>query len=162
MGVLFRMPGTEGISALSAGVDIQSDEECRVSLESFGQRYIRALFSDEERNHSAFSATPRWIAGRFAAKEAIFKILHSTADQAIPWTDIRVLSADGGWLTVDLQGAARTAAAARGLAQISVSISHSSGFSCAVAVSHGDKPPGPEPADAAQSRPPGHGPTEET
>lgn len=131
------MPRAEGVSDLVTGVDIQSDDECRESLETFGQRYIDALFAEEELRQGAFSSSPRWIAGRFAAKEAVFKTLRASPDQAIPWPDIRILATENGWLTVNLQGAALAAAASRGLSHTSVSISHASGFSCAVAVSYG-------------------------
>ncbi|WP_030611059.1 holo-ACP synthase [Streptomyces sclerotialus] len=72
------------------------------------------------------------LCGRIAAKEAAFKTLR-VRNRFLPWLDIVVQRADGGWPLVDLRGAAGRMAAASGIAQITVSISHDVDYAVAVA-----------------------------
>jgi holo-[acyl-carrier protein] synthase len=71
------------------------------------------------------------IAGRLAAKEAVFKLFHA-AGQTLPWRGIEILTADGGHPVVRLAGRAAELARQAGIEDISVSISHDE--PCAVAV----------------------------
>ncbi|WP_240468061.1 holo-ACP synthase [Streptomyces dangxiongensis] len=71
------------------------------------------------------------IAGRLAAKEAVFKLFH-TAGQTLPWRGIEILTADGGRPVVRLAGRAAELARRAGIEHIAVSITHDE--PCAVAV----------------------------
>jgi holo-[acyl-carrier protein] synthase len=71
------------------------------------------------------------IAGRLAAKEAVFKLFHASG-QTLPWRGIEILSADGGWPVVRLAGRAAELARDAGIDHIAVSITHDD--PCAVAV----------------------------
>ncbi|MFI9201367.1 holo-ACP synthase [Streptomyces sp. NPDC053048] len=71
------------------------------------------------------------IAGRLAAKEAVFKLFHSVHGP-LPWQGIEVLKGPGGWPEVRLSGrAARLARDAR-IEHIEISIAHDE--PCAIAV----------------------------
>ncbi|MBZ4018889.1 holo-ACP synthase [Streptomyces purpurogeneiscleroticus] len=72
------------------------------------------------------------LCGRIAAKEAAFKTLR-VRNRFLPWLDIVVQRADGGWPLVDLRGGAGRMAAAAGISQITVSISHDVDYAVAVA-----------------------------
>ncbi|MCB5907564.1 holo-ACP synthase [Streptomyces pinistramenti] len=72
------------------------------------------------------------VAGRIAAKEAVFKLLH-VADRTLPWQSIEVLKTTGKWPTVRLSEPASTWAAEAGIEAIDVSISHEDQFAVAVA-----------------------------
>ncbi|MFG2966202.1 MULTISPECIES: holo-ACP synthase [unclassified Streptomyces] len=71
------------------------------------------------------------IAGRLAAKEAVFKLFHAPG-QTLPWRGIEIITADGGWPVVRLAGKAAELARHAGVEDIAVSITHDD--PCAVAV----------------------------
>jgi holo-[acyl-carrier protein] synthase len=73
------------------------------------------------------------VAGRLAAKEAVFKLLRCQ-DAVVPWQSIRVEGPSGMWPVVYLDGAAAKLARAAGIySEISVSISHDGAYAVAVA-----------------------------
>jgi holo-[acyl-carrier protein] synthase len=74
-----------------------------------------------------------FLAGRFAAKEAVLKALGvGIADVAL--TDVEVTAAATGEPVVALRDSAQRVAAARGVTQCRVSISHDGGFAVAFAL----------------------------
>ncbi len=75
---------------------------------------------------------PSGIAGRLAAKEAVFKLLGSVG-KPVPWQGIEVLRGPGGRPGVRLSGRAAELARTAGIGPIDVSISHDAGFAIAVA-----------------------------
>ncbi|MFB7029373.1 MULTISPECIES: holo-ACP synthase [unclassified Streptomyces] len=75
---------------------------------------------------------PSGIAGRLAAKEAVFKLLGSVG-RPVPWQGIEVLRGPGGRPGVRLSGRAAELARTAGVGPIDVSISHDAGFAIAVA-----------------------------
>ncbi|MDH6131213.1 holo-[acyl-carrier protein] synthase [Kitasatospora sp. MAA4] len=87
---------------------------------------------------SAASRTPdgapdhAGIAGRLAAKEAVFK-LFGAVGRPVPWQGIEILRGPGGRPVVRLSGSATELATSVGLGPIDVSISHDGGFAIAVA-----------------------------
>lgn len=64
------------------------------------------------------------LGGRYSAKEAVVKVLGSGFGQGIRWRDVEVLADDWGAPEVTLADRARTVLHRRGLAQVSVSITH--------------------------------------
>jgi holo-[acyl-carrier protein] synthase len=64
------------------------------------------------------------IAGRFAAKEAILKVLGTGWRGDIAWTDMEVTNDEAGAPHVSLSGACARVAAERGIVRILLSISH--------------------------------------
>lgn len=73
------------------------------------------------------------LAARFAAKEAVAKAL-GTGISGFAFRDIEVLSDETGRPTIALHGGAEEAAAKAGIAQVHVSLSHSTGVAVANAV----------------------------
>ena len=73
------------------------------------------------------------LAARFAAKEAVAKAL-GTGIRGFAFRDIEVLTDERGRPSVELRGGARDAAAAAGIAQVHVSLSHSGDLAVANAV----------------------------
>ncbi|MCY2924280.1 MAG: holo-ACP synthase, partial [Planctomycetota bacterium] len=63
-------------------------------------------------------------AGRFAAKEAVLKVLGTGWSNGIAWTDIEVRNDLAGRPEIVLQGRCAEIAADQGLVKILVSISH--------------------------------------
>ena len=55
-------------------------------------------------------------------------------DGAVPWTAIEVRRDPGGWVEVELSGAAAELAEAAGVAELAVSLTHEGEFAAAVVV----------------------------
>ena len=89
------------------------------------------------------------LAARFAAKEAVLKALGTGLGQRMRWTDVEITVGVLGRPGVRLYGEVADWARRRGLAQIEVSLSHTTELALAQAVAVWDGPP----RDAAGSRP---------
>ncbi|WP_035794599.1 holo-ACP synthase [Kitasatospora mediocidica] len=72
------------------------------------------------------------IAGRLAAKEAVFKTLRARG-QTLPWLGIEILKDDAGAPVVRFSGRAAELVQDAGIEQIDVSITHDEPFAVAVA-----------------------------
>src|SRR6185295_4317260 len=99
------VPAAPRGSLLQLGVDIVSVSEVSRSLERFGERYVRRVFTAREaaycRAGAGQVATARF-AVRFAAKEATLKALRPEAPSG-DWRSIEVRRHDpSGWCDVVL------------------------------------------------------------
>jgi holo-[acyl-carrier protein] synthase len=117
------------------GIDVQSIHEVEDSLREFGSRYTRALFTDYEvttcgRNPGSVASR---LAGRFAAKEAVLKVLD--LEDVIPlWTSIEVKISRQGRPEIFLHAEAADLASSQGIEHLSLSISHGGGIATAAVV----------------------------
>ncbi|WP_166388223.1 holo-ACP synthase [Catellatospora methionotrophica] len=91
-------------------------------------RYRALLFTEDELGQAPAGASPQrveeYLAGRFAAKEAVAKVLGTGFLRGIVWHDIEVLRDRLGGPSVTLRKGARRAAEENRLSDISVSITH--------------------------------------
>lgn len=71
------------------------------------------------------------LAARFAAKEAVAKVLGAPG---LPWTDAEVVSETSGRPRLQVTGAAKEAADALGIARWHLSLSHDGGFATAFVI----------------------------
>jgi holo-[acyl-carrier protein] synthase len=116
------------------GVDFQPIDEVATSLIKCGDRYRRLLFSDAELAYCGESAsTASKLAGRFAAKEAVLKIL-DTQSIVPSWRSIEVGSAPGARPEIALLGSAADLAQSQGIGNLSLSLSCAGGVATAVVV----------------------------
>jgi holo-[acyl-carrier protein] synthase len=114
---------------LRIGTDIVSVARIRASLERFGERFEVRLFTAAERDYCLRMGgrAAEHFAARFAAKEAVLKLLRP--DSAAPdWRDIEIRRDPAGWCSVVLYGAAEAMARAQGIREIAVSLTHDEGF----------------------------------
>lgn len=74
------------------------------------------------------------MAGRFAAKEAVLKAFGTGLGQRMRWTDVEIVHEGSGRPRVQLYGEVTAWAERRGLVDVDVSLSHSSGLAIAQAV----------------------------
>jgi holo-[acyl-carrier protein] synthase len=121
------------------GVDLVPLDRVRQLLSQPGTPVLRRMLSAEELSLSVTAAGPdqAGLAGRLAAKEAVFKLFHA-AGQTLPWLATEILKDPGGWPLVRLSGKAAALAAAAGIGHIEVSISHDENYAVAVAVATRD------------------------
>lgn len=120
---------------LLVGIDLQPIDEVRSSLETFGDRYLRAVFTAQEVASCGVGhpRSPERLAVRFAAKEAVMKVL-APRGVAPPWRDVEVQRSDAGLPSIALHGAAAAMASERGIADVAISLSHAGGVAAAAAV----------------------------
>jgi holo-[acyl-carrier protein] synthase len=74
------------------------------------------------------------LAGRFAAKEAVLKLVGTGWRGKIAWTDIEIINNAAGQPEVTLSGEVRKIAEKLGIKHISISITHTANFAIASAV----------------------------
>jgi holo-[acyl-carrier protein] synthase len=108
------------------GIDIVEVRDVREALQAHGDRYLRRVFSRDEvddcRGHDEDPA-PERLAARFAAKEAVIKVLRPHG-QAVPWRTIHLVRRPGGWVDVELTGQAARLAEEAGLDELCLSLTH--------------------------------------
>jgi holo-[acyl-carrier protein] synthase len=117
------------------GVDVVRVERVEGVLRRKGERALRRLFTEAEVRRCRGSRHPgESFAARFAAKEAAFKALGTGWGRGGGWTEVEVVSGEGGAPSLRLSGAAADAARARGADRFHVSLSHADGTAVAVVV----------------------------
>lgn len=122
---------------LRTGVDLVDIHRLQQALDEQRQRFLDRVFTPGELDLGNGSA--QFLAGRFAAKEAVSKAL-GVGIGAIRWQDIEVLRGENDEPCLHLGGEAARLAQQMGLDTWSVSISHSASQAVAVAVALGTQP----------------------
>ena len=79
------------------------------------------------------------LAGRFAAKEAVLKLVGTGWRGKIAWTDIEIINNPAGQPEVTLRGEVETIAERLGITHVSISITHTANFAIASAVALSQK-----------------------
>ena len=138
-GFSLRSPAKQGRKAstpLRIGSDLVWIPEIADALEQFGERYLNRIFSAREQADSDGEQQKRIasLAARFAAKEAVMKILRPTADTALPWRSIEIVRQSGGHPDIVLHGAARLLAQQAKIQHLTLSMSHEKDYASATAV----------------------------
>lgn len=104
-------------------------------IQRHGDRFLRRFFTTQEQAYCHGRAAS--LAGRFAVKEAVGKAL-GTGIGDIRWVDIEVVCDERGKPELRLHHAAKELAAARGLTQWAVSLSHTETHAIGFVVATGD------------------------
>jgi holo-[acyl-carrier protein] synthase len=105
-----------------AGVDIIEIARIQRTLADFGERFLRRVFTERERER--YRSRPSELAARFAAKEATSKAL-GTGIRGIRWREMEILSNARGKPLLILHGSAAQRAELLGLVAFDVSLTHS-------------------------------------
>ncbi len=81
---------------MGTGVDIIEVARIEQAMTRWGEHFLRYVFCDEEIQYANQNKFPaRHFAGRFAAKEAVFKALDESF-LPIGWKDIKILNQKNG------------------------------------------------------------------
>ena len=79
---------------IGTGVDITEVSRLRQALEKWGKEFLNRVFTKEElENAKSRGSLCQHLAGRFAAKEAVFKAL---GDAKLTWKDVQILNDKDG------------------------------------------------------------------
>jgi holo-[acyl-carrier protein] synthase len=123
------------MNVIGIGVDIVETQRIEHSLERFGERFLRRVFTQDEIDYCQSMKYPaRHFAARFAAKEAVSKAFGTGIGKAMGWRDIDIHREESGQPFVVLEGGARELAKARGVSVVWVSLSHTDHHAVASAV----------------------------
>jgi len=113
------------MNVVAHGVDLVDCKRLAEAIERHGERFLNRIYT---RNELAYCRGRKreleHLAGRFAAKEAVLKVLGTGWKDGIAWTDIEVVNTPSGRPIVKLSGQCRLIADQQGLSSILVSISH--------------------------------------
>ena len=112
------------------GIDIIKVDRIRRSLERFGRRFSDRVLTPAEQRY--VRERPETMAGRWAAKEAVSKVL-GLGVRGIGWRDIEIERLPTGQPSVRLHGRAKTRAEQLGMGRIAVTISHEADYAVAMA-----------------------------
>lgn len=120
------------------GVDIVQVSRIADSLERFGDRMRRRLFTEAERAYCERHKDPLpHFAARFAAKEAASKALGTGMSGGVGWTQIEVLQPGGRQPALVLTGVALERFQALGCTASHLTLAHDGGLAVACVVIEG-------------------------
>jgi holo-[acyl-carrier protein] synthase len=120
----------EAAAIEEVGIDIVRVERIRRTLERFGTRFSRRVLTPGEQRY--VRDRPETLAGRWAAKEAVSKVL-GLGVRGIGWRDIEVERLPTGQPAVRLHARAARRAEQMGMVRIALSISHEADYAVAIA-----------------------------
>jgi holo-[acyl-carrier protein] synthase len=122
---------------LGVGVDMVEVARIQRAIARWGDGFIRRVYTPRELERAATPAVlaPR-LAARFAAKEAVMKAL-GCGWRGLAWREIEITHDPQGRPVVCLHGAAQRIAAARGIVEVHVALSHTRQHAIANAVAVG-------------------------
>jgi holo-[acyl-carrier protein] synthase len=112
------------------GIDIIKVDRIRAALDRFGARFSARVLTPGERRY--VRDRPETFAGRWAAKEAVSKVL-GLGVRGIGWKDIEVERLPTGQPAVRLHGRAAARAEQLGMERIAISITHEADYAVAIA-----------------------------
>src|SRR6266404_6122419 len=132
------------MSVLGIGVDLVEVERIQHSLDRFGERFMKRVFTEGEIVYCQSMKFPaRHFAARFAAKEAVSKAFGTGIGKAMGWRDIDIHKKPSGEPFVVLGGSAKSLAEERKIRGVWVSLSHSEQHAVATIVLEGAAPSAP-------------------
>jgi holo-[acyl-carrier protein] synthase len=112
------------------GIDIIKVDRIRAAIDKFGARFSGRVLTTAEARY--VRGRPETFAGRWAAKEAVSKVL-GLGVRGIGWRDIEIERMPTGQPAVRLHGRAASRAEQLGMARIAVSITHEADYAVAIA-----------------------------
>lgn len=110
---------------VGTGIDIAEVPRIAESINRFGERFIRRVFTDGEISYCDTKANRfERYAARFAAKEAAMKALGTGWNNGVRWRDVEVVREPGRRPTIKFHAKAAEIAARLKTKNISLSITH--------------------------------------
>ena len=116
---------------IGLGLDATDIPRIAATIERYGERFIRRIFTDGEIAYCQRRRNPAiHFAGRFAAKEAAMKALGTGHTQQVLWRDVEVVRR-GGPPQLQFHGGAGRRFAAIGARSSLLTITHSDAMALA-------------------------------
>jgi len=122
------------------GIDLVDCPRIEQMIQRHGERFVKRVFTADEQAYAEKNKNEvEKLAGRFAAKEAVLKLVGTGWRGKIAWTDIEIINNAAGQPEVTLGGEVEKIADQLGIKHISVSITHTANFAIASAVALAEK-----------------------
>ena len=120
---------------IAHGIDLVDFPRLESLIERHQKRFLNRVFTArEQEDANSIKNTLEKLAGRFAAKEAVLKLLGTGWRGKIAWTDIEVTNNSMGQPIVEISGEVKRIADKLSIEQITISITHTANFAIASAV----------------------------
>jgi holo-[acyl-carrier protein] synthase len=117
---------------IGTGVDLIEIERIAHSIERYGERFLRRIYTDHEIAYcSKKRSSAESFAARFAAKEAGAKALGTGISRGVTWIEFQVARQPGGRPVLELRGRAALLARELGVKNISLSLTHTGNLAMA-------------------------------
>lgn len=124
-----------GASVVAVGIDVVAVDRFAAALERTPTLGRRLFNPDEQVTATGHPRGPASLAARFAVKEAVAKALGVPA--GMDWHDCRVVSELSGRPVLQVSQTVADAAAAQGITDWRISVSHDAGIAAAVVLAIG-------------------------
>jgi holo-[acyl-carrier protein] synthase len=113
------------MSVIGIGVDLVECDRIQHSVDRFGEKFLRRVFTDGEIEYSMSMKFPaRHLAARFAAKEAVSKAFGTGIGKAMGWRNIDIRKKKSGEPFLVFSGPAQELATKRGVTSAMITLSH--------------------------------------
>lgn len=110
---------------VGTGIDLAEVPRIAASIERFGERFLRRVFTEGEIRYCESKANKaERYAARFAAKEAGMKAIGTGWFGGVSWTQVEVQRERGGRPTIAFHGKAAEVARKLGVKRIALSLTH--------------------------------------
>jgi len=117
------------------GIDIVDCLKIEQLLQKHEERFLNRVFTSAEQQYcSRYRNRAERLAGRFAVKEAVMKMLGTGWTGGVAWTDVETINNPAGKPEVKLSGELARVAQKMGIRTVSISISHTNNMAIASAV----------------------------
>ena len=124
---------------LATGIDVIEIARIERTLNQHGERFLERIFTPRE--ILKLHRQPSEVAARFAAKEAVAKILgvglRLLSPIGIRWHEVEILNTPSGRPTIALNGYAQSLAQSQHLDEWAISLTHDGGLAIASVVALG-------------------------
>lgn len=119
---------------LATGIDLIEVDRIETAVTRYGDRFLDRVFTRDELAYCR--GRPHQLAARFAAKEAVSKVLGTGIQHrdGVAWQEIQIASDDRGKPFLQLTGKAARRAEQVGLTTFSLSLSHTREHAIAMVV----------------------------
>lgn len=123
------------MSIIGHGMDLVECARIEGVMQRHEERFLSRILTPAEREVAARLGRPlTFVAGRFAAKEALLKMIGTGWRGAIAWTDMEILPDPMGRPVVTLSGEVARIAAGLGINRVLLSITHTQHQAAASAI----------------------------
>ena len=110
---------------VGTGVDLAEVSRIKASIERFGEKFVRRIFTDAEIAYVERKANKfERYAARFAAKEAGMKAIGTGWKRGVTWHDFEVANLPTGKPTLRLHGVAAEVANGLNVKNVALSLTH--------------------------------------
>ena len=121
------------------GIDLVDFPRIEQMVQRHGDRFLSRVFTETEQKYAQQNKNSiEKLAGRFAAKEAVLKLMGTGWAGKIAWTDIEIINNPQGQPQVTLSGEVKKIAEQLRITHVSISITHTANFAIASAVALAD------------------------